>query len=424
MDRRACQGGEPQSNPAQKPSAARPATSVETVDKQGVRWLPLTIDTLVFFVVEHGFRLATEEETVKGLSGQFFDEWGNAIGHMHGWTDRDPFFVNYIGHPIMGAVSNRIWINNDPEYKLARFGANRRYWRSRMRSAAYGFAFSAAFEVAVLSEADIGNVQSRYPAQGFVDWVITPVLGIGLVIGEDALDRYVVEKFEDKYKNTFARVMMRSWLAPDRAFANALTFRLPWARENRDGVKSYLTKKERGSDAPIIYADKLDAPLEPSDRPWTVPSKFDVDFHASIASVGAQCVGAAGTMLFNFKRSWSIVAGGGGCKLYNLPANFSGDLTQFEGGLRYTWFNRLRFQPYLEAKLGVVKMYQREVLPAQLAALAKYWGGEDKIPNNDYYLWANDHDSTAPLVSGGGGVMFGLTRAFSLRLASIDYTHT
>jgi hypothetical protein len=392
-------------------------------EREGVRWGTLMRDSAVFLGVQQGFRLATEEGTREALKGPFFSDWGNAIGAMHGWADKDPFYVNYIGHPLMGAVSNYIWINNDPEYQLVEFGTSRRYWMSRLRSAAFGFVFSTVFEIGPASEASIGNVQSKYPAQGFVDWVITPTLGFALVIGEDALDRYLVVRFEDKHKNAFMRAMVRSWAAPDRTFANILRFKQPWARENRVGVKAYPTLKERNyTDAPIL-SDKSDEPMEPSDHPWSLPSKFDVDFHASVGVMDAQCQGAAGTMLFNFRPDLSIVVDGGGCKLSNMPTNFSGDLLGTSGGVRYTLLNHTRFQPYAQVKTGVVKMYQREVNPAALAALAKFWGGEDKIPNNEFHLWAKEYDSTAPLISAGAGVMLGLTRAMWLRLAGADYSH-
>jgi hypothetical protein len=315
-------------------------------------------DSAMFLGVEHGFRLATESDTRSSLKGKFFNDWGNAVGNMHGWTDGDPRVVNYVGHPMEGVVANYIWINNDPEYKYVRFGKSRRYWISRLRSAAFGFVYSAQFEIGPISEASIGNVQSKYPAQGFVDWIITPGLGFGLVLVQDALDRYVVEKFEDRYQNPVARALLRSFIVPSRTMANAMGFREPWARDNRAGVRAY-----RAADPSLRYIDKPDEPLEPSTRPWTIPSRLDFDFQASSGAMNGGCIGASGTVLYNFASSWSLVFEGGGCKLRNVPDNFSGDMLSGMGGIRYTIRTNSRFQPYIQVRAGVAKTYQRQVLP-------------------------------------------------------------
>jgi hypothetical protein len=369
--------------------------------------------------VEHGFRLATEADTRSSLKGPFLNDWGNAIGNMHGWTDGDPWVVNYVGHPMEGVVANYIWINNDPEYKDVRFGKSRRYWISRLRSAAFGFVYSAEFEIGPISEASIGNVQSKYPAQGFVDWVITPGLGFGLVLLQDALDRYVVEKFEDRYQNAVARALLRSFIVPSRTLANTVGFRQPWARDNRAGVRAY-----RAGDPSLRYIDKPDEPLVASDRPWTIPSRVDFDFQATSGLLNGRCIGASGTMLYNLAPSWSLVFDGGGCKLQNMPENLSGDLLFGTGGIRYTIPTNSRLQPYIQIRAGVAKLYQREVLPDRRVALERIFGSREKIPNDTYPLWAIDYDSTAPAISVGGGLKLGLTRAFSLRLAGIDYTRT
>jgi hypothetical protein len=51
--------------------------------------------------------------------------------NLHGWADGDPFYVNYMGHPIQGAVAGRIWQLNDPRYNKAEFGRSRAYWKGK-----------------------------------------------------------------------------------------------------------------------------------------------------------------------------------------------------------------------------------------------------------------------------------------------------
>lgn len=49
------------------------------------------------------------------------------IDNLHGWRMAIPFLVNYVGHPMQGAVSGFIFVQNDPECEKAEFGKNRAY---------------------------------------------------------------------------------------------------------------------------------------------------------------------------------------------------------------------------------------------------------------------------------------------------------
>ena len=85
--------------------------------KQGVDWRHLFEQSFVFLSVEHAFRCATEEGTRQQFSGPFFQGYFNSVGNLHGWNDGDPFIVNYVGHPMQGAVSSRIWTHYDRAYR-------------------------------------------------------------------------------------------------------------------------------------------------------------------------------------------------------------------------------------------------------------------------------------------------------------------
>lgn len=54
-------------------------------------------------------------------------------------------------------------------------------------------AYSLQFEIGPLSEASIGNVGMRPETTGWVDDVVTPLGAFGLIVAEDALDRYFVQ---------------------------------------------------------------------------------------------------------------------------------------------------------------------------------------------------------------------------------------
>ena len=76
------------------------------------------------------------------------------------------------------------------------FGRNRRYWKEKMRGMAFAYVYSVQFEIGPISEASIGHIQSFYPQLGFVDHVITPTVGTGWAIAEDAMDRMVIQRLE------------------------------------------------------------------------------------------------------------------------------------------------------------------------------------------------------------------------------------
>jgi len=165
--------------PAPVPIGRSPVSKSEPPD---VHWSGVLSHSLRFLALEHGFRLWTEAGTRAGLN-QIPRGYLNSLGNLHGWADGDPFYVNYVGHPMQGAVSGFIWTQNDRRYWDVEFGRNRRYWKSRMRAAAFAWVYGIQFEIGPLSEASLGQIQAHYPQQGFVDQVVTPVIlddfGIG-----------------------------------------------------------------------------------------------------------------------------------------------------------------------------------------------------------------------------------------------------
>src|SRR4029077_5345246 len=88
------------------------------------------------------------------------------------------------------------------------------------------------------SEASIGNIQAEYPQQGFVDHVVTPVIGFGWSVTEDARDQYFIRYVERRTSNRWTRLLVRSGLNPARSMSNVLALKRPWNRDNRPGVSS------------------------------------------------------------------------------------------------------------------------------------------------------------------------------------------
>ena len=204
--------------------------------RESFQWKPALTQALYFLAIQHSFRFATEPGTRSGLDGPFLKGYFQAVGNLHGWSDGDPFYVNYIGHPMMGSVTGYIEAQNDPKYLRARFGTAHAYWVSRLRAFAFMAVYSEQFEIGPVSEASLGNVQCVPKARGIVDHVITPTAGLVWMVGEDAIDRFVVARIERSNHRPATIAVLRGMLNPSRSFANVLRFKWPWYRDNRDGV--------------------------------------------------------------------------------------------------------------------------------------------------------------------------------------------
>jgi hypothetical protein len=88
-------------------------------------------------------------------------------------------------------------------------------------------------EIGPFSEASIGNIQVFEPQHGLVDHVVTPVIGLGWMIAEDVLDRYLVRFIERKTQNRYVRAVVRGGANPSRSLANVFGGQWPWARPIR-----------------------------------------------------------------------------------------------------------------------------------------------------------------------------------------------
>ena len=100
----------------------------------GVQWKSVINQSSRFLVLENAFRYATEAAT-RDPGLPYFRGYLDAVGNLHGWADGDPFYVNYVGHPMQGAVSGYIWTLNDTQYRYVHFGKDPEYWKSRLRAA-------------------------------------------------------------------------------------------------------------------------------------------------------------------------------------------------------------------------------------------------------------------------------------------------
>jgi hypothetical protein len=190
------------------------------------------VDSLKLLMIEHTVRIAFQEKTRRELDGPFWDDYRRSVRIPQQWEDSDAWWVNYLGHPIHGAAAGYIWLDHEhgapPEISLSRS-----YWASRGRASAWVAVYSMQFEFGPLSEASIGNVGMRSETTGWVDHVVTPVGAFGLIVAEDALDRFLVKWAERHVSNRVWRASLRLIFNPARAFSNTASGRLPWHRDGR-----------------------------------------------------------------------------------------------------------------------------------------------------------------------------------------------
>lgn len=355
-----------------------------------VDWGALARESMLFAGIQHSFRLMTEPGTREGFRGSYWRGWARSAASMHGWRDGDPFYVNYVGHPMQGATSGYLFVQNDPEYREEQFGMNRRYWRSRMRAMGFAWIYSTQFELGLLSEAMIGKIQATPPQQGFVDHVITPTIGVGgFMVAEDVLDRYVIRWFETRVENPYARMMMRGWLNPARSMANMLRGKAPWYRDSRGGIldpNPLASERGRPTEAVGFFEPmRENAPYE-----FSADARF---LRFTGPASGGVCAGAGAVAALRLSTSWQAVADVGGCKLAPNRGQRAGDLMFYGGGPRWT-LARERWRPHFQIIAGGQKVTLDQ--------------GDDK---NAFALGA------------GGGVDVRLNRAIALRLANFEYRH-
>jgi hypothetical protein len=208
-----------------------------------VSWPRVLGESLIFLAAQHGSNIALDSETRGALrAGDFWGRYEYSVDHYRWsrWKDDDPFFVDYIGHPMMGAVSNAIYEQNDPKQRALSYENTRRYWMGRLRATAYSAVYSAQWKIGPASEASIGNTGynnyystriGRYTNEtGMQDFFVTPIGGLLWNVGEDAIDRYILSHVRHGTKNKF--LLALSGLAtPGKSAANVSRFRAFYYRD-------------------------------------------------------------------------------------------------------------------------------------------------------------------------------------------------
>ena len=234
-------------------SSIQPTSSEVTLedcpyDKTGARvcrvhWHQLAIASSMFLAFENAGNLYTgywyRWETG---NGKWWNRYVDSVQRWrwNRWSDDNPFLDDYVGHPMMGAITNSLWMQHDPKSMYLEQSNTWPYWRSLMRATAFSTAYSFQWKLGPLGEASIGhNGDHFFPDQGartnetgWVELVTTPVGGTLWTLGEDAIDKHVIRHLEDKSRNPVA-LLAYSFMNPARGTANIFRFRPPWFRDSR-----------------------------------------------------------------------------------------------------------------------------------------------------------------------------------------------
>ncbi len=258
-----------------------------TEEESRYHWKGLLLQSLEFNMMESAFRLS-QDDVLRSLTANkpFWHDWLASMKqfNMGRWNDGDSFLVNYIGHPLQGAVGAYLEIQNSPTQSRIRWNEPG-YWDSRFKAFLWTTIFSTHSEISPIGEAGLGSEggytydvkcilhcnDTTHPSSGkytnntgWVDFIVTPTVGMLWVFGEDVIDKEISDRIANHAKpNAVYPKIIRGSLNPARTFANAVRGRKPWYRDSDYAV---------WGDGPGIHFTKLDDATgdydDSGNRPW------------------------------------------------------------------------------------------------------------------------------------------------------------
>jgi hypothetical protein len=251
-----------------------------------VHWHQLVISSSLFIAFLNAGNLYTgywyRWETTHG---KWFDRWIDSAAdwRWNHWSDDNPFLDQYIGHPMMGAILDDLWIQNDPKSMTVPLSGTWPYWRGTLRAAAFTTAVHFEWKLGPFGESGIGHTgdHSQDVANGVssngtgdVELVTTPLIGGLWTIAEDTLDKYTIARLEKSSRNPFALLGYQA-LNPARATANIFRFRPPWYRDTRIVKASSFWSNQGDGVTPSTARAEAEASAEPV-RPVYAPRVLPV----------------------------------------------------------------------------------------------------------------------------------------------------
>lgn len=240
-------------------------------------WKGLMLQSFAFSALESGVRIMCADQHDRHIllnKPYWSDYWASLQQfNMRRWNDGDSVPVNYVGHPMQGAIAGYIEVQNDPRGRDLEISSSPAYWKSVGRAMLWSTLYSTYSEIGPLSEATIFNEGGfTYPINcsgkkntpecwaaakytnntGWVDFIITPTVGTLWLLGEDGIDRFISNPLVRRHPHAFGYKMLRAGLNPPRSLANILRGHFPWYRdaEHPDVYESVMVEHfERAMDA-------------------------------------------------------------------------------------------------------------------------------------------------------------------------------
>ncbi len=357
------------------------STASPQLEKEGFHWGRALAESLTFLLIEQAYVVHTDFRWVVSENGipfnhywrdykQSLSEWTQS-----GWDDGDPNWFGYVGHPIQGALTAFIQIQNDPKSEKLEFSKTRAYWKSRLKAALWNAVYSTQWNLGPLSEVTVEkygtkdrppwNSNGSYPCKtnhcytgvGQIDIVMTPLGGTGWLIGEDFLDKKVVRRIENTTDNRFLVDTARVALNPIRSGANMLHGEHPWYRASRE------------NDEAISFSTDQKAVAQSNETPQSqLPNHGNISFgyihagvsHCEEAAFGTTTACDPVSSASSNLGGWDISVEKMYLRYFGAIADFSGQYggvsqTNFLFGLRGgAWTGR--FRPFAQAMIGAVRV--------------------------------------------------------------------
>lgn len=238
------------------------------IKKQKFHWGRALFESFTFLSIEQAYVVHEDYRWVVIENGIPFNHyWRDYKQSLHswlesGWNDGDPLMYGYVGHPIQGALTSYIQIQNDPRGDGLEFSNTKQYWHSRLRATLWNAIYSTQWNIGPLSEVTVEKYGAKvrspwnqngtwpctekdcYTGVGQIDLVMTPVGGFAWMLTEDLLDKNVARRLEGVTQNHVLIDFTRCALNPIRGGASILHGRAPWWRA-RDAHAVYFANQEK-----------------------------------------------------------------------------------------------------------------------------------------------------------------------------------
>lgn len=250
-------------------SAPQELLSAPRSKAEHFHWGRALFESFTFLAIEQAYVVHDDYRWVVVENGVPFNHYWHDYKQslsawVHsGWNDGDPSLYSYVGHPIQGALTSYIQIQNDPRGRDLEFSNTREYWKSRLRATIWNAVYSTQWNIGPLSEITVEkygtaarpawNEDGSWPCTtkycfngvGQVDLVTTPVGGLAWVLAEDLLDKKVARRVEGSTRNAFLIDFTRCALNPIRGGANILHGKRPWYRASRDAREVFRANQAK-----------------------------------------------------------------------------------------------------------------------------------------------------------------------------------